>query len=57
VLPLPVPSFALKLLFGEMSAVVLEGCPVSNKKIKDSGYRFRFENLEEALRNLIDRKI
>jgi uncharacterized protein (TIGR01777 family) len=51
-LPLPVPTFVLKLLFGEMATVVLNGCPVSNQKIKNSGYQFQFTDLNLALKNL-----
>ncbi|MEZ5172589.1 MAG: TIGR01777 family oxidoreductase [Bacteroidia bacterium] len=53
VLPGPVPSFAIKLLYGEMGNVVLEGCRVSNEKIKNAGYRFRFEELSAALEDLL----
>jgi uncharacterized protein (TIGR01777 family) len=50
---LPVPEFALKLLLGEVSALVLEGRPVSVKKIQTLGFAFRFPELEEALRDII----
>jgi len=52
VLPFPAPSFAIRLAFGEMSAVVLEGCRVSNQKIKRAGYAFKFAELDKALINL-----
>jgi NAD dependent epimerase/dehydratase family enzyme len=52
VLPFPAPSFAIRLAFGEMSAVVLEGSRVSNQKIKRAGYAFKFAELDKALINL-----
>lgn len=48
-----VPSFVLKLVFGEMASVVLGSTKVSSKKIEEAGYRFTFNQLEEALKNLI----
>ncbi len=53
-LPISVPSFVLKLLLGEMSAMVLEGSRVSNKKLIDTGFQFQFTELSKALKNLIN---
>ncbi len=47
----PTPAFALKLLLGEKSAIVLDSTRVSNKKIIDSGFSFKYELLEQALKN------
>ena len=49
----PVPEFALKIAIGEVGEVVLMSQRVDVKKILASGYKFQFENLEEALRNLL----
>lgn len=49
----PVPEFALKIAIGEAGKVVLMSQRVEVKKILDSGYKFKFEKLEEALRNLL----
>lgn len=51
-IPINVPAFVLKLLFGDMSKILLEGSRVSSKKIEKSGYAFRFETLKKALNNL-----
>lgn len=51
--PVAVPSIALKTIYGEMSAIVLEGSRISSQKIVDSGYRFLYGNLEEALTSLL----
>jgi hypothetical protein len=53
VFPMPVPVFILRAILGEMSDVVLKGSRVSPEKIINAGYRFRFNNLENALENVI----
>jgi hypothetical protein len=50
VFPLPVPGIILKVALGEMSDVVLKGSRVSSEKITDSGFLFRYKNIEEALK-------
>jgi len=47
-----VPSFALKLMFGDMSQILLKGSRLSSKKIEKNGYPFRFKTLNKALINL-----
>lgn len=47
-----VPSFMLKLIFGEMAIILLEGSRISAKKIEKSGYSFRFNTLTKALKNV-----
>ena len=49
----PVPEFALKLALGEMSGIVTNGSRVSNEKLKKSGFRFQYEDLESALKQLL----
>lgn len=49
----PVPKFALKLAIGEAGNVVLMGQRVSVNKLLSSGYKFKFENPEEALNDLL----
>ena len=51
-LPLPVPSFVIKLLFGEMATIVLNGCPVDNQKIKHAGFQFQTTDLSIAIKSL-----
>ena len=47
-----VPSFMLKLVFGDMAKILLEGSKISAKKIEKNGYSFRFKTLKKALNNL-----
>ena len=52
----PVPPFALHLMFGELAdAVLLASMRVEPAKLLKTGYRFRYPDLEEALRHLLDR--
>jgi uncharacterized protein len=50
---LPVPSFALRLFFGEMSTLVLEGQYMLPKRLQELGFHFCFETAEVALRDLL----
>jgi uncharacterized protein (TIGR01777 family) len=51
-LPIAVPGFLLKIIFGELAIILLEGSRLSSKKIEKSGYSFRFKTLAEALDTL-----
>jgi uncharacterized protein len=48
-----IPVLLLKLIFGEMTAMFLEGSRVSSEKIKKAGYTFKFRKTEDALKNLL----
>jgi len=50
---LPVPAFALKIILGEMSKLVLEGQRAVPRRLLDGGYIFRFSEHEAALRDLL----
>ena len=51
---LPLPAFVARLAFGEMAdAVLLAGARVQPKRLQAAGYRFRFPQLEGALRHLL----
>jgi uncharacterized protein (TIGR01777 family) len=47
-----VPGFALKVVLGEMAAMVLGGNRVSSQKIQKAGFVFEFPDLEPALKDL-----
>lgn len=49
---IPAPSFALKLLLGEMSMLVLEGQKVLPKKLEQYGYTFLYPDLQGALQQI-----
>ena len=48
-----VPAFILKMTLGEMSKIVLTGRRVSVDKIEQTGFKFKYKKLEEALRNCL----
>jgi uncharacterized protein (TIGR01777 family) len=51
---LPVPAFAVRLMFGEMGEALLLGSQrVQPKRLKEAAYRFQDPDLSEALRNII----
>jgi uncharacterized protein (TIGR01777 family) len=47
-----VPAWALKLALGEMNIIVLGSTKVSAQKIIDSGYQFKFPEIEAALKEI-----
>ncbi len=49
----PVPPFVLHALIGEMADIVVNGSKVSSEKIQKTGFKFQFEDLEGALKNLL----
>jgi uncharacterized protein (TIGR01777 family) len=51
-----VPGFVLKLVLGEMAATVLASQFVSNEKIQQAGFRFRYENVYKALHHLLGKQ-
>ena len=52
-LPINVPAFVLKSIFGEMGSIILEGTRASNEKIKSQGFDFKYSNLEKAFESLL----
>lgn len=48
-----VPALLLKLVFGKMSEMLLQGSRVSSEKIRKAGYSFAFTDLESALADLL----
>jgi uncharacterized protein (TIGR01777 family) len=49
----PMPAAGLRLLYGEMARIVTEGARVLPAKALVLGYRFRYAQLEEALRAVL----
>lgn len=47
------PAMVLKLLMGELASVLLASQRVVPRKLLDSGYKFHYPELEDALRNLL----
>ncbi|MET3537894.1 TIGR01777 family oxidoreductase [Chryseobacterium limigenitum] len=51
-----VPSFVLKLIFGELADALLEGSRASSQKIQNAGFQFEFPDLKTALEDLLNKK-
>ncbi len=49
---MPVPAFALRLIFGEMATALLDGQRAVPQRLMQLGYTFRFPNANSALRDL-----
>lgn len=47
-----VPAFLLRIVFGEMRILLTEGRYAQPKRLIESGFRFQFGNLEDALKDL-----
>jgi uncharacterized protein len=51
----PTPGTALRVLFGEMSTVILDGQRAAPRRLAEAGFRFRFSELDAALSDLFGR--
>lgn len=51
-----IPAQILRIFLGEMSDILLEGSRISSDKISSTGYKFRYPELNSALKNLIEEK-
>ncbi len=52
---LPAPSFALRVVLGKMSAVILNSNRISAQKIEQAGFQFQYLQLEQALAAIFDK--
>eukprot|EP01026_Neomeris_dumetosa_P058268 TRINITY_DN54095_c0_g1_i1.p1 TRINITY_DN54095_c0_g1~~TRINITY_DN54095_c0_g1_i1.p1 ORF type:complete len:351 (+),score=53.96 TRINITY_DN54095_c0_g1_i1:23-1054(+) len=50
---LPVPEFALNALLGEGAMIVAEGQRVLPAKTLETGFKFQFENIDGAIRDIL----
>lgn len=48
-----VPGFALRLILGQMATLALEGQLVHSNRLKEQGFKFRFINVEAAIKDLL----
>jgi uncharacterized protein (TIGR01777 family) len=49
----PLPAFALRLVLGEMSNLILQGQRAIPDRLLELGYRFKFEQIQAALMDLL----
>jgi uncharacterized protein (TIGR01777 family) len=51
---LPLPEFAVNLVFGEMGdALLIDSTRLEPKRLQEAGYRFKFNDLKSALENAV----
>jgi uncharacterized protein (TIGR01777 family) len=50
-----VPSLILKIVLGEMSNIITKGRRVYSNKIEETGFKFKYKDLETALRNCLEK--
>ena len=53
---LAVPGFAVRLVLGEMSSVVLEGCRMMPGVLTANGFSFRFPEVRPAIEDLLSER-
>jgi uncharacterized protein (TIGR01777 family) len=51
--PFRVPSFAIKLRYGEGAGVLTSGQAVIPKRLIEKGFRFRYETIEQAVKDSV----
>lgn len=52
----PVPEWAMKILLGEMSEIVVTGQRVKCDKIKSTGFEFKFTDAGQAVKDLLSKR-
>ena len=50
---MPVPGFVFKIIFGQMSTVLLDGQQVLPGRLDGSGYQFKFPTVQQAVEDLL----
>jgi NAD dependent epimerase/dehydratase family enzyme len=50
---LPVPEFALNLIFSEGAKVLTDGQCAKPKRLIDSGFKFKYTNIEDTIEDLV----
>lgn len=48
-----IPEFAIKLAYGELASIVLGGSKVCSDKIEETGFSFKFKNIDTALSDIL----
>jgi uncharacterized protein len=53
---MPVPGFGLKILFGEMSTVLLDGQRVAPQRLQAAGFNFSYVDAVTAIQDILENK-
>ena len=49
-----IPGFIIRMMMGEAAEIVLGGSRISSKKIQEKGFKFLYDNAEDAIRNCVE---
>lgn len=52
-IPFHVPAFSLEMILGEMATEVLKSCTVSADKIQQTGFSFKYPEIETAVEDIL----
>ena len=52
----PVPAFLIKIIMGEASYLALSSQRISSQKIQDTGFKFKFSNIDSAIMDICEYK-
>jgi uncharacterized protein (TIGR01777 family) len=52
----PVPTLPLKIVFGEMSTIILDSQAVVSKRLLEKGFHFKYETVDAALNAVFGKK-
>ncbi|HRE27127.1 MAG TPA: DUF1731 domain-containing protein, partial [Anaerolineales bacterium] len=50
---MPAPAFAFRLAFGELATLLVDGQRQIPRRLQQSGFRFKFEDIDSALKDLL----
>jgi len=50
---MPAPGFMIKLVLGEFGSVILEGQRVIPKRLLESGFAFKYPEIDKALQEVV----
>ncbi len=50
-----IPSFVMKMMFGELCVILLEGTRTSSEKLQKAGFKFKYPQLKTALKDLFNK--
>ena len=53
VIAIKIPTFMLRLIFGELTETLTNGNQIAVEKLSNNGFNFKFKDLNSALSNLL----
>jgi uncharacterized protein (TIGR01777 family) len=56
VITIKIPTFMLRLIFGELTETLTNGNQIAVEKLSNNGFNFKFKDLDSALSNLLIKK-